>query len=69
MPDLTLTMSQEFEIARTMKDCEKAGSEELLAVIESCLRQLCMYKNTVNQLVSAWPNEQSITRSLPAGED
>ena len=69
MPDLTLTMSQEFEIAKTMKDCEKASPEELLLVIETCLKQLCMYKNTVNQLIRAWPNGQSITRSLPAGED
>ena len=59
MPDLTLTMSQEFEIAKTMKDCENASDEELLAVIESCLRQLCMYRNTVNQLITAWPNGQN----------
>ena len=69
MPDLTLTMAQEFEIAKTMKDCEKASEEELLAVIETCLKQLCMYKNTVNQLIRAWPNGQSEPRSLPAGED
>ena len=69
MPDLTLTMSQEFEIAKTMKDCEKAEPEELLLVIETCLKQLCMYKNTVNQLIRAWPNGQSEPRSLPAGED
>ena len=69
MPDLTLTMAQEFEIAKTMKDCEKASKEELLAVIESCLRQMCMFKNTINQLIRAWPHGQSITQSLPAGED
>ena len=69
MPDLTLTMSQEFEIAKTIKDCEKASPEELLLVIETCLKQLCMYKNTVNQLIHAWPNGQSEPRSLPAGED
>lgn len=59
MPDLTLTMAQEFEIAKTIKDCEKGSKEELLAVIETCLKQLCMYKNTVNQLITAWPNGQS----------
>ena len=69
MPDLTLTMAQEFEIAKTMKDCEKADKEELLAVIEACLRQMCMFKNTINQLIRAWPNGQSEPRSLPAGED
>ena len=69
MPDLTLTMSQEFEIAKTMKDCEKASPEELLLVIETCLKQLCMYKNTVNQLIRAWPHGQIESRSLPAGED
>ena len=40
MPDLTLTMAQEFEIAKTMKDCEKASPEELLAVIETCLKSV-----------------------------
>ena len=59
MPDLTLTMAQQFEIARIMKDCEKAGNPELLLVIESCLQQMSMYKNTINKLIREWPNGQS----------
>ena len=58
-PDLTLTMSQQFEIAKTIKDCEKASNEQLLEVIETCLKQLGMYKNTVTQLIREWPNGQS----------
>ena len=50
-------MSQQFEIAKTMRDCENAGKEELLLVVETCLKQLSMYKNTVNQLIREWPNE------------
>ena len=57
MPDLTLTMAQQFEIAKTLKDCEKADKEQLLVVIESCLKQMSMYKNTINQLVTEWPYE------------
>ena len=57
MPDLTLTMAQQFEIARIMKDCEKAENPELLLVIESCLQQMSMYKNTINKLIREWPNE------------
>mgnify|MGYP003127704524 FL=1 len=55
IPDLTLTMSQQFEIARMMRDCEKAEKPELLLVVESCLQQMSMYKNTVNKLVKEWP--------------
>ena len=55
MPDLTLTMAQQFEIAKTMRDCEKAEKEELLLVVESCLQQLSMYKNNINQLIREWP--------------
>ena len=54
-PDLTLTMAQQFEIAKIMRDCEKADKEELLLVVESCLQQLSMFKNTVNQLIREWP--------------
>jgi len=57
-PNLTLTMAQKFEIAKTMRDCEKAKKEELLLVVESCLTQLSMFKNTVNQLIREWPNGQ-----------
>lgn len=59
MPDLTISMEQQFQIAKTLKDCETASDEELLAVIESCLKQLCMYKNTVNKLITAWPYGQN----------
>ena len=59
MPDLTLTMAQKFEIAKTLKDCEKADKQELLQVIETCLNQLSMFRNTVNQLIREWPNGQS----------
>ena len=55
MPDLTLTMAQQFEIAKTMRDCEKADKEQLLLVVESCLQQMTMYKNTINQLIREWP--------------
>jgi len=51
-------MAQKFEIAKTMRDCEKAKKEELLLVVESCLTQLSMFKNTVNQLIREWPNGQ-----------
>lgn len=57
MPDLTLSMAQQFEIAKTLNACEKADKEQLLEVIETCLKQMSMYKNTVNQLIREWPNE------------
>ena len=55
MPDLTLTMAQQFEIAKIMRSCEKAEKEELLQVVESCLQQMAMYKNNINQLIREWP--------------
>ena len=55
MPDLKLTMSQQFEIAKTMRDCQEADREQLLEVVEACLKQMSMYKNTVNQLLREWP--------------
>lgn len=55
MPDLTLTMAQQFEIAKIMRDCEKAEKQELLLVVESCLQQMSMFKNTINQLIREWP--------------
>ena len=57
MPDLTLSMAQQFEIAKIMSTCAKSDKEELRRVIESCLKQMSMYKNTVNQLIREWPNE------------
>ena len=59
MPDLRVTMTQQFEIAKIMKDCQKAEKEELLLVIESCMQQMAMFKNTINQLIREWPNDQS----------
>ena len=55
IPDLTLTMAQEFEIAKIMKECEKANKEQLLAVVQSNLHQMAMFKNTINQLIREWP--------------
>ena len=52
-------MTQQFEIAKIMKDCQKAEKEELLLVIESCMQQMAMFKNTINQLIREWPNDQS----------
>ena len=57
MPDLTLTMTQQFEITKMMRECEKAEKPELLLVVESCLQQMSMYKNTINKLIREWPNE------------
>ena len=58
MPDLTLSMSQQFEIAKIMRDCEKAEKKSYL-VVETCLKQMAMFKNTINQLIREWPNGQS----------
>ena len=60
MPDLTLTMAQQFEIAALMRDCEKTRQRTTsYNFIESCLQQMTMYKNTINKLIREWPNELS----------
>jgi hypothetical protein len=58
-PNLTVTLSQQFEIAKIMKACKEADKEQLLLVVESQLTQMAMYKNTITQLLHKWPNEQS----------
>ncbi len=58
MPDLTITLSQKFEITKIMKECERADKDQLLLVIESNLQQMAMFKNTISKLIREWPNGQ-----------
>lgn len=58
-PNLTVTLTQQFEIAKIMKTCGEADKEQLLLVVESQLTQMAMYKNTITKLIREWPNEQS----------
>ena len=59
LPDLTVTMTQEFEIAKIMKQCEGESEEVLLAVIGAQLHQMACLKNTITKLIREWPNGQS----------
>lgn len=56
-PNLTVTLSQQFEIAKIMKSCGEADKQQLLLVVQSQLNQMAMFKNTITQLVREWPNE------------
>ena len=58
-PNLKVSLSQQFEIAKIMKTCGEADKEQLLLVVESQLTQMAMYKNTITQLIREWPDEQS----------